>query len=1163
MFDAISLDDKYKLDEGRIFISGTQALVRLPLMQRRLDAANGLSTAGFISGYRGSPLGNYDAALSKAKSLLEAEDIHFLPGVNEDLAATSCWGTQQTTLYPGARYDGVFAMWYGKGPGVDRSGDPLKHGNLEGTSPHGGVIVLAGDDHVAKSSTIAFQSEPALIAAGMPIFNPADVQDYLDLGLHAFALSRMASVWVGFKCLTETIETTFSAYVSPQRFKSIRPPALDDMPDVSIKAAFTPVADEQSLMRYRLPAAQAYVRANKLDRVMFDGPRRELGVVTTGKSYGDLRQALKDLGLSEDIARELGLRIYKIAMVWPLEPEGLRNFAAGHRELLFVEEKRPIVEEQAASILFNLPAGERPRIAGKRTPDGAVLTPSDGELSPAQIALIVAGRLKALGLATDAIEERAKAIAARLDAASKSANPGDVIRTPAFCSGCPHNSSTRVPEGSLAMGGIGCHTMAIWMPDRPTAAPTHMGGEGANWIGMAPFTEMKHVFQNMGDGTYFHSGLIALRAAVAANVNVTYKILYNSVVAMTGGQSFDGDLSVSDIASQVMAEGVTRVAVVSDEPEKHEASNALPAFVTIHHRDELIALETELREVEGVSVIIYDQGCAADKRRKRKRGDYPDPNTRYFINESVCEGCGDCSAKSTCVSIAPKETVFGRKRRIDQSSCNKDYSCVNGFCPSFVTVTGGRLRKRTDDAVSAQVGSLQNAKIPDPEIPNLIEPCSMLVAGIGGTGVVTIGAVLGMAAHLEGKGCLLLDITGLAQKNGAVLSHVQFAASPKHLSSARIGPGKCNLLLACDLIVGAGPEVLATFDKKRTRAVANLRMTATVQFQFDPDMDFQSNRIRKRLEEAINPRNASYVDASSAAERLLGDSIGTNMCLVGFAYQQGLIPLSGEAIVRAIELNGVAVTMNTQAFEYGRVAAHEGDEFWARFGDRSEQSLVGEETLHAVIARRTAELTEYQDKSYAETYAAFVKRVWRIDQSIANGVDDLTDAVARSLFKLMAYKDEYEVARLFTREKFRRDLAEEFEGDYKVSFNLAPPLFARRDPITGEPKKMRFGSWMMPAFSLLARGKRLRGTQLDVFGRTAERRVERRLIDEYRDTIEKVIAKLETRNYADAVTIARLPEEIRGYGHIKEKNIEKVEARRVELLNQFESPGAQAIAVAV
>ncbi|MGD1956500.1 MAG: indolepyruvate ferredoxin oxidoreductase family protein, partial [Sphingomonadales bacterium] len=1107
-FEAVSLDDKYALEEGRIFISGTQALVRLPLMQRRLDVANGLNTAGFISGYRGSPLGNYDAALWKAKSLLEAEDIHFLPGVNEDLAATSCWGTQQVTLFPGARHDGVFSIWYGKGPGVDRSGDPLKHGNLAGTSRHGGVLVLAGDDHVAKSSTIAFQSEPALIAAGMPVFNPSDVQDYLDLGLHAFALSRLAGVWAGFKCLTETIETTYSADVSANRFTSLRPPELYVMPDLAITMAFTPVADEQTLMRYRLPAAQAYVRANALDRTIIDSDRRSLGIVTTGKSFGDVRQALRDLGIGGLRARELGLRLYKVALSWPLEPTGLQAFASGHDELLFVEEKRPLIEQQAASALFHLPADRRPDISGKAAPDGSPLLSADGELSPATIALVIGARLRARGLADENILGRMATIDARLQGAAKKAVPGEIVRTPAFCSGCPHNTSTKVPEGSVSLAGIGCHTMAMWMPDRPTAPPTQMGGEGANWIGMAPFTEMKHVFQNMGDGTYFHSGLIALRAAVAAKVNVTYKILFNSVVAMTGGQPFDGDLKVADIVRQVESEGVKRIVVVSDEPDKYVGDNVLPSSATIHHRDALIGLEMELREVPGVTVLIYDQGCATDKRRRRKRGQLPDPDTRYFINSDVCEGCGDCSAKSTCVSIAPKETPFGRKRRIDQSTCNKDYSCVKGFCPSFVTVTGGRIRKRAAAPQMADTAP-KLPDLPNPVIPAINETYSLLVAGIGGTGVVTIGAVLGMAAHLENKGCLLLDITGLAQKNGAVLSHVQFAPSPKELPSARVGQGNCDVMLACDVIVGAGPEALSTLDEQRSHVVANMRMTATAQFQFNPNLDLDAHRFLKRLETSVGGKNATCIDAAAAAERLLGDSIGANMFLVGVAYQQGLIPISEDAIIRALELNGVAVALNVQAFQYGRLAAHEGDAFWERLGGKPHAAGEASETLEQIIERRITELTDYQNARYAEQYKAFVNHVREVDADVAGEALTLTRAVAKSLYKLMAYKDEYEVARLYSGEKFKRDLAEEFEGDYKLAFNLAPPLLARKDPVTGQPKKMRFGPWMLSAFGVLAHAKRLRGTAFDVFGRTEERRMERGLITEYRSTLEHVVRTLD------------------------------------------------------
>ncbi|MEM6681930.1 MAG: indolepyruvate ferredoxin oxidoreductase family protein, partial [Pseudomonadota bacterium] len=751
------------------------------------------------------------------------------------------------------------------------------------------------------------------------------------------------------------------------------------------------------------------------------------------------------------------------------------------------------------------------------------------------------------------IRQRMSQIKARLDSIGNKAVPGDIVRTPAFCSGCPHNTSTKVPEGSVSMAGIGCHTMAMWMPDRPTAPPTQMGGEGANWIGMAHFTDMQHVFQNMGDGTYFHSGLLAIRAAVAAQVNVTYKILFNSVVAMTGGQPFDGDLKITDIIAQVESEGVERIVVVSDEPDKYAGPTALPNSVSIHHRDALIGLEMELRDVPGVTVLIYDQGCATDKRRRRKRGQLPDPNTRYFINSDVCEGCGDCSTKSTCVSIAPKETPFGRKRRIDQSTCNKDYSCVKGFCPSFVTVTGARIRKRAAKPQTPD-SSATMPKLPDPVIPKITDTYALLVAGIGGTGVVTIGAVLGMAAHLENKGCLLLDITGLAQKNGAVLSHVQFAQTPADLTSARVGPAQCDLMLACDVIVGSGPEALATLDETRSHVVANMRMTATAQFQFNPNLELDGQRFLKRLATSVGQGKATSIDASAAAERLLGDSIGANMFLVGVAYQQGRIPVSEAAILRALELNGVAVSLNVEAFQYGRLAAHEGEAFWQRLGGTPTTQQAVSETLDDVIARRVTGLKDYQNARYAEQFKQLIDQVRQVDADIAGHDLELTKAAAKSLYKLMAYKDEYEVARLYSRPEFRQELEAEFEGDYKIGFNLAPPLLTRKDPVTGHPKKIRFGAWMLTAFGVLAHGKHLRGTAFDIFGRTSERRMERRLIAEYRTMLEHIMRNLSADNYAAAVALANVPDEIRGYGHVKEANVKKAEDRRAQLLQEFAQP---------
>ena len=913
----VDLEDKYRLDAGRIYLSGIQALVRLPLLQRQRDRAHNLKTAGFISGYRGSPLGMYDHALWRAKSHLQANDIAFVPGLNEDLAATAVWGSQQVGLYPGAKVDGVFGIWYGKGPGVDRSMDPLKHANSAGTSRHGGVLAFAGDDHGCQSSTLAHQSEQVFAAAMMPVLNPATLQDYLDLGILGFALSRYSGCWVGFKAISETVESSASIFGDPTRIEIVTPDDFAPPPDgLWMRWPDPPMAQERRLHGPKMEAVAAFARANKFDRIVLDSRPARLGILATGKAYLDLRQALADLGITDEIARQLGLRIYKVALTWPLEESGARRFAEGLEDVLVVEEKRGFVEDQLLRILYNMDASKRPTVVGKRDETGAALLPSEGELTPTIVAGAVIARLRRLGHADPAREQRL----ARLELLERSvaATTVKLQRTPYFCSGCPHNSSTKIPDGSRAMAGIGCHGMALYIPSRRTTTISHMGGEGVAWIGQAPFTSEPHVFQNMGDGTYTHSGLLALRAAAAAGVNITYKILYNDAVAMTGGQPAEGGLSVAQIAHQVAAEGAKRIAVVSDEPEKYPGGGYFPAGATIHHRRELDALQRELREIEGLTVLIYDQTCAAEKRRRRKRGLYPDPPKRAFINDLVCEGCGDCSAASNCVSVQPLETEFGRKRQIDQSNCNKDFSCVEGFCPSFVTVHGGRPKQAVKPAFAVDdlFGNL-----PVPPARPLEQPYNILIAGIGGTGVITIGALLGMAAHLEGKGCSALDFTGLAQKNGAVMSHVRIAARPEDIAAVRVAAGGADLLLGCDMVVSASPAGLSRADYMKTRAIINADLQPTASFVINPDIDFEIGAMQRAIRDAVGDEHLDIVDATGIATALLGDSIATNAFMLGFAFQKGLIPLSLEAICKAIELNGAAVEMNTRAFSWGRLAA--------------------------------------------------------------------------------------------------------------------------------------------------------------------------------------------------------------------------------------------------
>ncbi|HVO90870.1 MAG TPA: indolepyruvate ferredoxin oxidoreductase family protein [Casimicrobiaceae bacterium] len=1159
---AASLDDKYELDSGRVFVTGVQALVRLLILQHQRDKLAGLNTGGFVSGYRGSPLGALDQSLWKARKFLERANVKFQPGLNEDLAATSIWGTQQVTLYPGATVDGVFAMWYGKGPGVDRCGDVFKHANFAGTSRHGGVLVLAGDDHAAKSSTLPHQSDHQFSAAMIPVLYPSSVQEILDLGLHGWAMSRYSGCWVGFKCVADTVESSASVYVDPERLKIIVPDDFPLPPDgVSIRWPDGFLETEARMQDYKIYAALHYARVNALNRIVIDSPRPRLGIVTSGKSYMDVRQALDDLGIDEREAAEMGIRVFKVAMPWPLEPEGVRHFAEGLEEILVVEEKRQVVEYQLKEQLYNWRDDVRPRVVGKFDekgewvrPHGDWLLPATSELTPAMIARVIAQRIERLGLTPN--EADRKQIANRVawinaKEAALAKPKISLVRQPYFCSGCPHNTSTNVPEGSRATAGIGCHVMAIWM-DRRTSTFTHMGGEGVPWIGQAPFTTEKHIFANLGDGTYEHSGILAIRASIAANVNITYKILYNDAVAMTGGQPFDGPLSPQAIARQCAAEGVKRIVVVTDEPDKYPA-NAFAADIAIHHRDELDAVQRALRDTPGVTILLYDQTCAAEKRRRRKRGKYPDPAKRVVINELVCEGCGDCGVKSNCVSVAPVETEFGRKRTIDQSSCNKDYSCVKGFCPSFVTVEGGQLRK------PQKAQALDFSNLPEPPHPSTSEPYGILVTGIGGTGVVTIGALLGMAAHLEGKGCSVLDMTGLAQKNGAVLSHVRIADAPEQLHATRIAAGEAKLVLACDIVTGVGYEALAKMQKGVTKALVNTSLVMPAQFTREPDLRFPLGSMEQEIKDAVAAGDAEFLDATKLATGLMGDSIATNLFMVGYAYQRGLLPVGEASILRAIELNGTAIESNRQSFYWGRLAAVEPD----RVAKAATPPLPLPDSqrlstsLEEIIERRVQFLTDYQDAAYARRYFDLVERVRKVESEKQPGKSQLAEAVARYYFKLLAIKDEYEVARLYAETDFVQRVASQFEGDYKLHFHLAPPTLNKPDAETGVPRKTEYGPWMMAALRVLAKMRRLRGTPFDVFGHSAERKLERALIDNYERVVDEILRGLRADNYAIGVDLASLPEHIRGYGYIKERNVRDTKLREAALLERFRAPKPQ------
>jgi indolepyruvate ferredoxin oxidoreductase len=1156
----VNLEDKYTLPSGRIYLSGIQALVRLPMMQRERDRAAGLSTAGFISGYRGSPLGGYDSALWQAKRFLQANDIRFQPGLNEDLAATAVWGSQQVGLFPGATVDGVFGIWYGKGPGADRSLDVLRHANWAGTSPHGGVLALTGDDHGAQSTTTAYQCEHVFEAAMMPLLNPATIQDYLDFGLFGFALSRFSGCWVGFKATSEAVDSSASVTVDPRR-GAVTVPADFDMPPGGLHIRWPrggmdwAVEQERRLHGPKLAAVQAFARANNIDRMAIDSPQPRLGILTTGKAYLDVRQALADLGISDRRAAELGIRVYKVGLAWPLESQRARAFTQGLQDVLVVEEKRGFIETQLVRLLYNVEASRRPSVVGKTDEAGAILLPSTGELTPAMVARAIVARLKRLG-ETSEFEQRL----ARLESFERPAAHAvsKIQRTPFFCSGCPHNTSTRVPEGSRAMAGIGCHSMALFMPDRHTATLTHMGGEGANWIGQAPFTTERHVFQNLGDGTYAHSGLMAMRAAAAAGVNITYKILYNDAVAMTGGQPVEGAITVPQIARQVLAEGARRVVVVAEEPEKYSGSVGLPNGIAVHHRDDLDAVQRELREVPGLTVLIYDQTCAAEKRRRRKRGTFPDPADRVFINEAVCESCGDCSVKSNCISVLPVETDLGRKRRIDQSNCNKDFSCLKGFCPSFVTVRGASLRKL--GGVAAASGDAF-ARLQEPKFQPLDRPYSIVVTGIGGTGVVTLGALIGMAAHLEGKGCTVLDISGLAQKNGAVTSHIHLAPTQDDLHAVRTGAGGADLLLGCDLVVAASPAALSRVAPGATRAVINSHVQPTAAFIFNPDVDFEMAAMLQAIKSVAGDDRIEVIDATGLASALMGDSIAANLFMLGYAFQKGFVPLSLAAIERAIELNGVAVETNKRSFGWGRLAADDRNQVENLVRKTLDAEGAPEpQGLDALVEDRAAFLDDYQNAAYAQRYRDTVAALKTAEAIRARGYSGLAEAVARNLFTLMAYKDEYEVARLYTDRAFLKKLQQQFEDGFTLEYHLAPPLLARRDPATGEPRKRAFGAWMRHVFELLTWLRPLRGTVFDIFGYTQERRMERRLIADYEAVIGEIATSLDPGNHALCIEIASLPAKMRGFGHVKARNVENAKACEAELLALLRSKEAPASA---
>lgn len=1149
---AVTLEDKYTQPSGRVYMTGTQALVRLLLAQKQRDAAAGLNTGGFVSGYRGSPLGAVDQELWKAGKHLEAHNIKFVPGLNEELAATAVWGSQMLSLDAQAKVDGVFALWYGKGPGVDRSGDVFKHGNIAGCAKHGGVLLIAGDDHSCKSSSLPHQSEHAFIAAMIPVMNPSGVREFIEFGLHGYAMSRYSGCWVGFKSISDTIESSSSFEIDPMAIDIKIPDSYPIPADgFHIRWPDPPLEQENRLQRERLYALLDYVRLNKLNRQDWSAPKAKLGIVTTGKSYLDVREALAMMGIDEDGAKAMGLRLLKIGVSWPLEPQCIREFADGLEEILVVEEKRQIIEYQIKEQLYNAPVASRPRVVGKydetgewvQVPHDGILLSPNGELTPAAIANVMAARIaKVLG--AESLGEKGRDYLIECKAADGFTRVDLGSRLPYFCSGCPHNTSTKVPEGSRAVAGIGCHYMAQWM-DRSTETFTQMGGEGVSWIGQSHFTATEHIFANLGDGTYMHSGSLAIRASKAAGVNITYKILVNDAVAMTGGQPVEGAPTVPQILQQVAAEGVENIYLVTDEPDLYQGMAGLPAGIPIRHRDGMDELQRSLREKQGVSVIVYAQVCAAEKRRRRKRKELVDPPKRVVINEEVCEGCGDCGVQSNCVSILPLETPLGRKRVIDQNSCNKDYSCVKGFCPSFVTVEGGALRKPSKSKATHPEG------LPVPVLPRLDEPCNVVITGVGGTGVVTIGALMGMAAHLEGKGVLVLDMAGLAQKGGAVMSNVRLAATPAGLHAARVASRQADVVVGCDLMVAAAKDALGTMSTSRTRTVMNIDVAPTGAFTQNPDWESSPGALLQRVSGATLLTDS--INASAIATALMGDAVATNVFLLGYTWQKGWIPLEEASLMRAVELNGAAIAMNKAAFAWGRQAALDLPKVRTAAGlDNPGQVIMMPARtmpLEALIADRSQRLTGYQNAAYAQRYETVVREIAATEKQRC-GSDRLAREVAVSLYKLMAYKDEYEVARLYVDTGFFDRIGQQFEGDYKLRFHLAPPLLSKRDA-NGHLVKNAYGPWIATAYKWLAKAKGLRGTPLDIFGYTAERRHERAASGDFIALMRQVVGELSAQRLNTALELARLPQSVRGYGHVKKRNESAAAVRQAQLLKEF------------
>ncbi|MCM2296875.1 indolepyruvate ferredoxin oxidoreductase family protein [Rhodoferax sp.] len=1130
----VTLDDKYVNTQGQAFMSGMQALVRLPLTLHERGLRAGKKLGGYISGYRGSPVGTYDMALWAAQTHLAPRDIKFQAGVNEELAATAVWGSQQVHLLGDSAFDGVFGIWYGKAPGVDRSIDVLRHANQAGSSPQGGVLAIAGDDPNAVSSTVTGCSDYDFVSVGMPVLYPASVQDMLDFGVMGVELSRYSGCWVGYKAVTDIAESSAIVDLDIDRVRA-NWPELQQHADVHIRWPDNRVEQERRLYEVKLARAKAFARFSGINRGSGAGTGARIGIIAAGKPWADLMQALHDLGLGEDELTRLGVRLLKLGMIYPLDEQQIQQFTQGIDTVLVVEEKRGLIEDQLKSILFG--SAPCPAVLGKRGREGHTLIPQHGETSPALLAQVLARSFPEL-VGSPIAQGRLALLQAKEQARHNA--PALAARTPYFCSGCPHNSSTRLPEGSIALAGIGCHWLALFM-DRHTETFSQMGGEGASWLGAMGFSSRQHVFTNLGDGTYHHSGILAVRAAVYAHANITYKLLYNDAVAMTGGQAISDTFTPQQIVQQLLAEGVGRLVVVSDHPEKYRQMAApngdFPKGVTLHGRDELDALQRQLRETAGVTVLLYDQTCAAEKRRRRKRGTLADPDVRAFINEAVCEGCGDCSVQSNCISVEPLETELGRKRQINQSSCNKDTKCVDGFCPSFVTLTGATPRK---SAHSQQQAHSATPPMPAPQSAALSPVHETVITGIGGTGVITIGAILAMAARLENLSATCLDQTGIAQKNGAVLSHVRIARDASSLHTPRVATAHADLVLGCDMMVAASPAALATMTLRRTQVALNTHLAPHAAFVLNPvDTEFGEDNLRGAIDSAASAERVHAFPATRLATQLFGDAIAANMLMLGYALQQGWLPVSLQAIQRAIEINGVAVASNLAALDWGRRAALDLNAVLRNSSPAQAVHFVkrDNEALQTLIARRSNDLAAYQNQAYAARFEALVRQVQQAEQQAMPGTDTLTRTVLTQAYRLMAYKDEYEVARLYTDGRFEKKLREQFEGDTRLRFHLAPPLLAKRDPVTGHLQKQAYGPWVLSAMRLLARLKGLRGGWFDPFGKSTERRLERQLAKVYPAMIEALLPSLTADKHATAVKLAGIAAEVRGFGHVKERQL--------------------------